>query len=91
MPYSKSDISKDIAFKASISHKTSKDILDKFIELIVLASFKKKVKISNFGTFERYLTPSRIGRNPKTGEEFEIIQRSKLRLITSNILKDKIN
>ena len=36
-------------------------------------------------------TPARTGRNPKTGEEFEISERSKLNLILSNKIKDQIN
>ena len=91
MPITKSDISKDIAFKASISTQKSKLILDKFIELVISGSFKHKVKINSFGTFERYTTPRRIGRNPKTGKEFEIPKSNKLKLIISNKIKEKIN
>ncbi|MDC0454337.1 HU family DNA-binding protein [Gammaproteobacteria bacterium] len=32
-----------------------------------------------------------MGRNPKTGEEFEISERSKLNLTLSNKIKEKIN
>ena len=91
MSFAKSDIAKNIAIKTSISNQTAKQLLDKFIQVVVSASKKSPVKISGFGTFVRKKTPLRIGRNPKTGEEFEISERSKLNLILSNIIKDKIN
>ena len=91
MSYTKSDISKNIANKSSISNQTAKQLLDRFIQVVVSASKKNSVKISGFGTFVRKKTPARTGRNPKTGEEFEISERSKLNLILSNKIKDKIN
>ncbi|MDC1191024.1 HU family DNA-binding protein [Gammaproteobacteria bacterium] len=87
----KSDISKNIVLKTSISNQSAKQLLDKLIQVVVSASKKSPVKISGFGTFVRKKTPSRIGRNPKTGEEFEISERSKLNLILSNKIKEKIN
>ena len=91
MSFTKSDISKNIALKTSISNQSSKQLLDKFIQVVVSVSKNNPVKISGFGTFVRKKTPSRIGRNPKTGEEFKISERSKLNLILSNKIKEKIN
>jgi len=91
MSFTKSDISKNIALKASIPNQSAKQLLNKFIQVVVSASGKRQVKIAGFGTFIRKKTPSRIGRNPKTGEEFEISKRSKLNLILSNKIKEKIN
>ena len=91
MPYTKSDIAKNIADKTSLSNQKAKQLLDIFIQVVVSGSIKQQVKISGFGTFTRKETPSRIGRNPKTGEEFEISKRTKLNLISSNKIKEKIN
>ena len=91
MSYTKSDIAKNIANKTSISNQKAKQLLDRFIQVVVSGSKKKQVKISRFGTFIRKETPSRNGRNPKTGEEFEISKRTKLNLILSNKIKEKIN
>jgi integration host factor subunit alpha len=91
MSFTKSDIAKNIALKIPISNQSAKQLLDKFIQVVVSASSKSQVKISGFGTFVRKKTPSRIGRNPKTGEEFEISKRTKLNLILSNKIKEKIN
>ena len=91
MSFTKSDIAKNIAKKAAISNQKAKQLLDKFIQVVVADSSKNQVKISGFGTFIRKKTPSRIGRNPKTGQEFEILERTKLNLVLSNKIKEKIN
>jgi len=91
MSYTKSDIAKNVANKTSISNQKAKQLLDRFIHIVVSSSNKQQVKISGFGTFIRKETPSRIGRNPKSGEEFEILKRTKLNLILSNKIKEKIN
>ena len=91
MSYIKSDIAKNIADRTSLPNQKAKQLLDKFIQVVVSGSKKQQVKISRFGTFIRKETPSRIGRNPKTGEEFEILKRTKLNLILSNKIKEKIN
>ena len=91
MSYTKSDIAKNIADKTSLSNQKAKQLLDKFIQVVVSGSKKQQVKISGFGTFIRKETPSRIGRNPKTGEMFEIPERTKLNLRSSNNIKKKIN
>ena len=91
MSFTKSDIARNIANKASISNQSAKQLLDRFIQVVVFGSKNQQVKISGFGTFLRKETPSRIGRNPKTGEEFKILKRTKLNLILSNKIKEKIN
>ena len=91
MSFTKSDIAKNITLKTSISNQSAKQLLDRFIQVVVYSSNKSQVKISGFGTFLRKKTPSRIGRNPKTGEEFKIVERYKLNLILSNKIKEKIN
>ena len=91
MSLGKKDIVKNITSKAHISFKDSNNLLNKFIELVTINSKKQEVKISNFGTFYYHHSPKRIGRNPKTKEEFEINQRSKLSLKVSKNTKDLIN
>tara|TARA_A100001011_G_C13994007_1_gene708469 strand:+ start:510 stop:785 length:276 start_codon:yes stop_codon:yes gene_type:complete len=91
MSFTKSNIAKNIAEKTLISNKSAKQLLDNFIQVVVSGSHKNHVKISGFGTFVRKKTPHRIGRNPKTGEEFKIEERNKLKLILSNQIKERIN
>ena len=51
----------------------------------------KLVKISGFGTFEVIHTKQRIGRNPKTLEEYVIPSIQKVRFTLSPKLKKIIN
>ena len=91
MSLKKSDIAKNITSKISIKNSLSKDIVDSFIEIIKSESNSSDVKISNFGTFMNKVTPKRMGRNPKTGEEHVITERVKLNFIVSNKVKEQLN
>ena len=91
MSLGKKDIVKGIKSKAQISRTISQELLDKFIDIIIKKSKNFNVKISNFGTFYVHISPKRIGRNPKTGDEFLIGKRSKLSLKASNSSKKLLN
>ena len=91
MSLKKSDIAKNITSKISIKNSLSKDIVNSFIDIIKAESNSSDVKISNFGTFMNKVTPERIGRNPKTGEEHVISERVKLNFIVSNKVKEQLN
>ena len=91
MGLKKSDIAKNISSKASISGSESKELVDSFIDIIKSKSNEQDVKVANFGTFTNKVTPQRIGRNPKTGEEHIITERVKLNFIVSNKVKDQLN
>ncbi len=51
----------------------------------------KLVKLPNLGTFKIRKKNSRIGRNPKTGEESVITARSVVSFNTSEKLKSRLN
>ena len=91
MSLGKKDIIKNISSKAQISYSSSSKVLESFIKYITTKSTNYPVKISNFGTFHYHKTPERVGRNPKTKEEFTISKRSKLSLKVSNNIKKLIN
>ena len=91
MSLKKSDIAKNITLKTSIKNSLSKDIVNCFIDIIKSESNSSDVKISNFGTFMNKVTPERMGRNPKTGEENVITERVKLNFIVSNKVKEQLN
>ena len=92
MALTKCDIAQNIAKNTGISKQDSNALLENFIEQIKF-SLKNKisVKISNFGTFEVKKTPSRIGRNPKTKEEYMISARNRITLNASKNIKDFLN
>ena len=91
MSLGKKDISRNITTKAQISSKISHNLLNKFLESIKTESRTKLVKISNFGTFYYHNSPKRLGRNPKTKEEYLIDKRSKLSLKASSNIRNLIN
>ena len=91
MSLRKIDISKKISSRAQISENQSKELVDKFINIIKHESVSNDVKITNFGTFINKVTPQRVGRNPKTGEEHIITERVKLNFIVSNKVKQQLN
>ena len=68
------------------------DIVNDIVEIIIdgLQS-DKKVKIHNFGTFIMNNKRGRIGRNPKTKEEFNITSRNVITFKASKILLKYIN
>ena len=91
MSLGKKDIAKNISSKAQISSLISTKILNEFIKILSSQPKERSLKISNFGTFYYHKTPKRIGRNPKTKEEFSIKERYKLSLKVSNNIKKLIN
>ena len=91
MSLKKSDIAKNISSKAFISEITGKNLVNSFISIIKSKSNEQDIKVANFGTFTNKVTPQRIDRNPKTGEEHIITERVKLNFVVSNKVKDQLN
>ena len=91
MSITKSDIANNIAFGTCISKKDSKKIITSLVSLIVINSNKNDLKLAKFGTFKRKITVERVGRNPKTGQEYIIKQRKKIRFYPSSKIKKFFN
>ncbi|MEY2972335.1 MAG: hypothetical protein RI886_112 [Pseudomonadota bacterium] len=62
-----------------------------FSEIKKALTIGKKVKIPGFGSFEIKHTKPRIGRNPKTKEEFPIPSLKKVKFSLSKKAKQLIN
>ncbi len=90
MGLGKKDIVKNISSKTPLSHSISSDFLSAFLNTLKL-NFNKDIKISNFGSFRNTVTAQRIGRNPKTKEEFIITARKKVTFRASSTVKDVLN
>ena len=90
MGFGKKDIVKNISSKALISSKSSSLVLQAFLSFIK-QNKSNQIKIPKFGTFYLHKSPPRIGRNPKTKEEFIITKRSKLCFKPSNKIRSIIN
>ena len=90
MSLGKKDIVNNISSEAFLTKQESKSILESFINIIKLNT-SKKIKISNFGSFYIHHSPKRIGRNPKTKEEFVIPKRKKLVFKAAIPVKNSLN
>ena len=90
MGFGKKDIVKNISSKALFSSKTSSLVLEAFLGFIK-QNKRHKIKISKFGTYYLHKSPARIGRNPKTKEEFKIQAAEKLTFKASNKVKSILN
>ena len=88
MGLGKNDIVKNISSKTLISSKDSFKLLDSFLGII---KKHKNIKLAKFGSFLLINSPKRIGRNPKTKEEYEIRARKKLSFKASNKIKSLLN
>ena len=91
MSLGKKNIVKNVSTKAHLNNQDSHKLLNNFLKLIILNSDNNIIKISNFGTFYRRLTPERIGRNPRTKEEYIVTSRSKVNFRPSKNIKLLIN
>ncbi len=91
MSFGKKDIIINISSEAHMSKDNSNKFISKFVDLIKENSQNSTVKISKFGSFHTRFTPKRIGRNPKTNQEYIIAKRSKLFFKPSNKVKELIN
>ena len=86
----KKDIAKHISKKLRVSSKDSLSIVQNFFDQLIKIK-SNKININNFGTFIYKKTPKRVGRNPKTLQEFEIKSRQKLTFKPSDGVKQSIN
>tara|TARA_B100000401_G_scaffold394405_1_gene302765 strand:- start:18 stop:290 length:273 start_codon:yes stop_codon:yes gene_type:complete len=90
MGFGKKDIVKNISSKALFTSKTSSLVLEAFLNFIK-QNKSHRIKISKFGTYYLHKSPARIGRNPKTKEEFKIPPSEKLTFKASNKVKSILN
>lgn len=91
MNITKKHISANISLQCDIPFEESKNFVNALflIQKNVLKS--QNIKISKFGLFYRKISPKRIGRNPKTLEEYPIEKQSKISFKASNIIKNTLN
>ena len=88
----KKDIVNSIYMQIGFSKKISENLLEDVFNIILKnIIIKKKVKISNFGTFILRKKSKRIGRNPKTKEKKIISERNVILFKPSKSLKKSIN
>jgi len=92
MSVTKKDLSALLKKELKLSVEVSDSLVDKFFEVIksTLRS-QSSIKLSGFGTFEIIKTKERMGRNPKTMEDFLIPTRNKVRFSLTSKAKYFLN
>ena len=92
MNLTKKDLSAILKKEFKLSVDTSDSLVDEFFQAIkTTLRSKKNLKLSGFGTFETFTTKDRMGRNPKTMEEFEIPAQNKVRFSSTSKAKYFLN
>ena len=88
----RSTLSEAVFKNVGLSRNESATLVDSvFGEILKSLINGDDVKISSFGTFVVRQKKERIGRNPKTLEEFEIKARKKLTFKPAKEIKKSIN
>ena len=85
------DLSEAIYDEVGLSRNECSDLVESILNHISDALIENNdVKLSSFGTFAVREKSSRVGRNPKTGQEAKISARRVLSFRASNHLKDRV-
>ena len=85
----KASLINDLSVQTGLSSNLSKKIINDLIEIITKNIIKGNLNIKNVGSFKIKNKKERVGRNPKTKEEFIIHSRISISFKPSkNILKD---
>ncbi len=89
---SRDEIAEALKIEFGFNRKLCLDIVNDIVDIIIdgLQS-DRKVKIHNFGTFKMNNKKSRLGRNPKTKEEYNISSRNVITFKASKTLLKYIN
>ena len=89
---SRDEIAEAIQADFGFNKKLCLDIVNNIIDIVIEGlQSDKKVKIHNFGTFILNKKNSRVGRNPKTKEVYNISSRNVITFKASKVLLKFIN
>ena len=92
MNVTKKDLSAILKKELKLSVNTSDSLIDEFFKVIkTTLKSHKNLKLSGFGSFETFTTKERVGRNPKTMENFKIPSQSKIRFSPTSKAKNFLN
>ncbi|MDC0530052.1 HU family DNA-binding protein [Pelagibacteraceae bacterium] len=86
----KNDLIKNLSKKKGFSKLYSKKIIENLILTISSNIKKKSFNLKNIGTFRLIKKKERMGRNPKTKENFKINARNSISFVASKKLMDNI-
>mgnify|MGYP001321313671 CR=1 FL=1 len=92
MNVTKKELSAILKKELKLSVDISDSLVDEFFQAVkTTLRSKKNLKLSGFGTFETFKTKVRMGRNPKTMENFKIPAQNKIRFSPTSKAKYFLN
>ena len=89
----KSELVQKIADENShLSHREVERLVSTiFDEIINALASGRRVELRGFGAFSVKSRPSRLGRNPRTGEQVEVSKKNVPYFKTGKLLKERLN
>ena len=92
MNLTKKDLSTILKKELGLSFDISDLLVDEFfLSIRSTLRSQKNIKLSGFGTFETFRTKERMGRNPKSMENFKIPSQNKVRFSPTSKAKYFLN
>ena len=87
----KFDLISELKRKTGYPSGFSKKIINELLEILIKEIISGNLNLKNIGTFKIIHKNQRIGRNPKTKEQFIISPRKVISFTPSKKLSDKIS
>ena len=87
----KIDISKSLSIKTGFPLNFSKKLIEDLIYILIDNIKSGGLNLKNIGTFRIIHKKERLGRNPKTMQEFAITSRQSISFIASKKILEKMN
>ena len=92
MNLTKKDLSAILRKELKLSVDVSDSLVDECFQIIkTTLRSQKNIKLTGFGSFETFITKERMGRNPKSMENFKIPPRNKVRFSPTSKAKYFLN
>jgi|TARA_Y100000389_G_C17461104_1_gene521778 integration host factor subunit alpha len=89
--FTKKDFIKSLSEKSGFSLNLSKKLINDFLDVLIHNIKSNNLLLKNIGTFKLIKKKQRLGRNPKTKEEFIIYSRISLSFQPSKKILNKLN
>ena len=92
MNLTKKDLSAILKKELKLTVDISDSFVDEFFQAIkATLRSQKNLKLSGFGSFETFATKERIGRTPKSMENYKILSQNKVRFSQTSKAKYFLN
>ena len=89
--FTRIDFIKKLSLKTGYSNSFSKKLINDLIDILTINIKIGDLTLKNIGTFKIIQKKERLGRNPKTKEEFKISRRKSIIFKASKKITEKIN